>query len=60
MSGVVFSQQEARARAVDFSEPLYINDHVLSYHRPQLEPDITGFVKPYTSLVRVNSHRSGI
>ncbi|XP_071520869.1 glutamate receptor ionotropic, kainate 5-like [Panulirus ornatus] len=51
MSGVLFSQQEARARAVDFSEFVYINDHVLGFMRPQMEPDISGFVKPYSFLV---------
>ncbi|XP_042213066.1 glutamate receptor-like isoform X1 [Homarus americanus] len=48
MSGVIFTVGEERARVIDFSVPLYMNEHVLSYKRPDLTPDIAGFVKPYT------------
>nr|XP_053646629.1 uncharacterized protein LOC128698435 [Cherax quadricarinatus] len=48
MSGVVFSVDEMRNTAVDFSVPLYMNEFVLQYRRPKLTSDIAGFVKPYT------------
>ncbi|KAG7164985.1 glutamate receptor 2-like [Homarus americanus] len=51
MSGVVFSQQYNRAKAVDFSEPLHMNDQAVAYKRPQPEPDIAGFMRPYTRLI---------
>ncbi|XP_071525285.1 glutamate receptor-like [Panulirus ornatus] len=51
MSGVIFSVDQSRARAVDFSVPLYMNTHVLTYVRPVLEPDVVGFVKPYPLLI---------
>ncbi|XP_063585895.1 glutamate receptor ionotropic, delta-1-like [Penaeus indicus] len=37
--------------ALDYSEFLYGDDVVLAFKRPELEPDLTGFVKPYTGLM---------
>ncbi|XP_076068247.1 putative glutamate receptor isoform X2 [Oratosquilla oratoria] len=42
-----------RSRVADFSEPLYILDHRIVYKRPRIEPDLAGFVKPYTTAVWV-------
>ncbi|XP_047488141.1 glutamate receptor ionotropic, kainate glr-3-like [Penaeus chinensis] len=48
MSGVVLSIDEARASAVDFSDPLHLDDQVFGYKRPVYEADVLGFVRPYT------------
>ncbi|XP_042222292.1 glutamate receptor ionotropic, kainate 3-like [Homarus americanus] len=40
-----------RHLAVDFSEPLFMDEFVVSYKRPVLGSDIAGFLKPYTPLV---------
>ncbi|ROT67309.1 Variant Ionotropic Glutamate Receptor [Penaeus vannamei] len=50
MSGVVLSVDETRARAVDFSDPLHLEDQVLGYKRPVYEADVLGFVRPYTVM----------
>lgn len=51
MSGILFSVSSARLPAVDFSEPVYIDEMVAIYARPNVEPNITGFIMPYTSAV---------
>lgn len=37
--------------ALDYSDFLYGDDVVVGFKRPELEPDLAGFVKPYTGLV---------
>nr|XP_045625395.1 glutamate receptor 2-like [Procambarus clarkii] len=51
MSGGVFTQTVPRGKVIDFSLPLYVSDLAIGYMRPQLEPDIAGFIKPFTLLV---------
>ncbi|XP_037778483.1 glutamate receptor-like isoform X2 [Penaeus monodon] len=51
MSAVVYSVTDKRKQAVDFSEPVYVDELTISYLRPVLESDMAGFVKPYTSLI---------
>lgn len=34
------------------SDFLYIEDHSAGYKRPVIQPDVAGFIKPYTPLVR--------
>ncbi|XP_042888517.1 glutamate receptor-like [Penaeus japonicus] len=48
MSGVVFSVTEDRHKSVDFSVPLFVNEHILAYTKPTFQPDIVGFMKPYS------------
>ncbi|XP_042203989.1 glutamate receptor 1-like [Homarus americanus] len=48
MSGTVLTIGEARAKAVDFSVPLYTDQLSILYKLPSIEADLTGFVKPYT------------
>ena len=42
---------EIRAQLMDFSDTLYKDEQILAYRRPVYEPDILGFLKPYTTLV---------
>ncbi|XP_069987765.1 glutamate receptor ionotropic, kainate glr-3-like [Penaeus vannamei] len=39
-----------RKEVIDFSEPVYQEEFILTYKRPVLEPDITGFIKPFAPL----------
>ncbi|ROT80738.1 Variant Ionotropic Glutamate Receptor [Penaeus vannamei] len=49
MSGVTLSIDAPRAELVDFSVPLFMDEHVLTYRRPVYEYDLLGFIKPYTA-----------
>ncbi|KAK7045738.1 hypothetical protein SK128_027615, partial [Halocaridina rubra] len=40
-----------RAYYTDLGEYTFMEDQVASYKRPQIEPDIIGFIKPYTPEV---------
>ncbi|KAG7161542.1 Glutamate receptor ionotropic, kainate 3-like 3 [Homarus americanus] len=42
---------EERAAAVDMSVPLFYDQQVISYSRPKLEPDLAGFIRPFTPLM---------
>ena len=42
-----------RTKVADFSVPITATDHAILYRRPQIEPDLLGFIKPFTALVRV-------
>lgn len=48
MSAVVYSVTDKRKQAVDFSEPVHVDELTIGYLRPVLESDMAGFVKPYT------------
>ncbi|XP_068208351.1 probable glutamate receptor [Palaemon carinicauda] len=47
-SGVILSVNEYRIRYVDFSTPLFMDEKILSYKRPEIEPDTNGMFKPFT------------
>lgn len=40
-----------RARYLDFTVPLYMESILVLVKRPVLEPDVAGFVKPFTATV---------
>ncbi|XP_068207762.1 glutamate receptor ionotropic, kainate 3-like [Palaemon carinicauda] len=40
-----------RYKAAEFSDAIFVTDQTILYKRPQLEPDLMGFVKPFTLLV---------
>ncbi|XP_066962295.1 glutamate receptor 1-like [Macrobrachium rosenbergii] len=40
-----------RYNAAEFSSPIFMTDQTILYLRPRLEPDLMGFVKPFTLLV---------
>lgn len=44
---------EERHQAIDMSMPLFVDQQVIAYARPKLEPDLAGFVKPFTPMVSV-------
>ncbi|XP_068220066.1 glutamate receptor ionotropic, kainate glr-3-like [Palaemon carinicauda] len=50
-SGTVMGQSHSRKSVVDFSVPLYMDTQGMIYHRPGIQSDLTGFVKPYTGQV---------
>ncbi|XP_071538211.1 glutamate receptor ionotropic, delta-2-like [Panulirus ornatus] len=58
VSGVL-SYTSNRATAVDFSEPLYIDEISVAYRRPVLQADILAFIKPFTLAVRSREDGSG-
>ncbi|KAK4310049.1 hypothetical protein Pmani_018354 [Petrolisthes manimaculis] len=37
-----------RIAVADFSVPITATDHAILYRRPQIEPDLAGFVRPFT------------
>ncbi|KAK8381548.1 hypothetical protein O3P69_018561 [Scylla paramamosain] len=39
-----------RTKVADFSVPITATDHAVLYRRPQIEPDLLGFTKPFTLL----------
>ncbi|KAK4300639.1 hypothetical protein Pmani_027170 [Petrolisthes manimaculis] len=51
MSGVLLTFSEDRAKAVDFSQPLYRDTQTLVYSRPEVQADLSGFLKPYSILM---------
>ncbi|ROT84493.1 Variant Ionotropic Glutamate Receptor [Penaeus vannamei] len=40
-----------RSLVIDFSTPLFIDKQIITYLRPTLEPDLGGFVKPFSPLI---------
>ncbi|XP_076029122.1 glutamate receptor ionotropic, delta-2-like [Oratosquilla oratoria] len=44
----LYSVSYERSKHVDFSIPLFIDEWRVVFKRPVLEPDIMGFIKPYT------------
>ncbi|XP_076031179.1 uncharacterized protein LOC143019427 [Oratosquilla oratoria] len=36
-----------RSQAMDYSQPLFIDSHTILYRRPEVEPDLKGFIKPF-------------
>lgn len=55
MSGILLTFSEDRAKAVDFSQPLYKDTQTLVYKRPEIQADLSGFLKPYTTPVKIKS-----
>nr|XP_045585804.1 glutamate receptor ionotropic, delta-1-like [Procambarus clarkii] len=47
MSAGVYSITDNRARAVDFSYPLILDEFSVAYKRPVIESDMAGFFKPF-------------
>ncbi|XP_064123055.1 glutamate receptor ionotropic, kainate 2-like [Macrobrachium nipponense] len=47
----VFADTYERRQLVDFTVPLFVDESAVIYKRPELEPDIFGFVKPFTGLI---------
>ncbi|XP_064095260.1 ionotropic receptor 93a-like [Macrobrachium nipponense] len=50
MSVVPYSVSLERTKAVDFSEPVYIDELTIAYHKYQLQSDMAGFIKPFTLI----------
>ncbi|XP_068234390.1 glutamate receptor 4-like [Palaemon carinicauda] len=51
MSMTVYMVTSSRIRAVDFSEPVYMEEQGIAYARPQLKSDISSIAKPYTNEI---------
>jgi hypothetical protein len=51
MSGSLIFTTESRAEVVDFSTPLYFQEHRILYRTPEQEPNIAGFLLPFTGMV---------
>ncbi|KAK3856511.1 hypothetical protein Pcinc_037167 [Petrolisthes cinctipes] len=51
MSGVLLTFSKDRAKAVDFSQPLYKDTQTLVYKRPEVQADLSGFLKPYSTPI---------
>lgn len=51
MTGSLVFTTHARSQVVDLSMPLFIQDHRILYTTPKLEPNIAGFILPFTPLV---------
>ncbi|XP_066980170.1 uncharacterized protein [Macrobrachium rosenbergii] len=48
MSVAPYSVSLQRLAAVDFSEPIYMDELTVAYHKHQLQSDMAAFIKPYT------------
>ncbi|XP_063850320.1 glutamate receptor-like [Scylla paramamosain] len=53
MTGLL-TVNEARMRHLDFTVPLFVEQIHVAVRRPVLEPDMAGFVKPFTIFVRLS------
>ncbi|KAA0195404.1 Ionotropic receptor 144 [Hyalella azteca] len=51
LSGTLIFTTESRAEVVDFSAPLYFQEHRILYKTPNLKPNIAGFLLPFTGTV---------
>ena len=51
MSGSVFFMTPERSQVVDYSSPVFFEEHRILYKRPEIEPDFLGFIKPFTLQV---------
>ena len=51
MSVTVFRMSPDRIKVVDFSEPLLMDESSILWYNPVIEPDLAGFIKPYTYSV---------
>ena len=54
MSGTLMFLTEQRSRVADFSDPLFIQDHRIVYKTLELEPNVAGFLLPFSPLVITN------
>ena len=52
MSSSVLTFSYNRRKALDTSEPLYMQELAILWHRPELEADLAGFIKPFDTEVR--------
>ena len=50
-----FTLSEPRNQAARFGFPFLIDSYTLMMKRPELQPDILGFIKPFTSQVNIIS-----
>lgn len=50
-TALAFVATPDRAKDTEIGEYLYIEEHSAAYSRPQLQSDITGFMKPFTSMI---------
>ncbi|XP_068235944.1 glutamate receptor 2-like [Palaemon carinicauda] len=51
MTGVPITIEHSRLEVVEFSQTLFVDSWNLAYKRPELQSDISGFVKPFTMLL---------
>ena len=42
-----------RYKVLDFSRPLVVSENMIGWYRPKLQPDLLGFVKPFTVNVSI-------
>ncbi|KAK8400696.1 hypothetical protein O3P69_002473 [Scylla paramamosain] len=50
MTGVVVGLDQERTTVADFTSYLYTDQKTIIHKRPMIEPDIAGFLKPYTTM----------
>ncbi|XP_064095200.1 glutamate [NMDA] receptor subunit 1-like [Macrobrachium nipponense] len=53
VTGTPVSMTDSRARAIDFSIPLYMDTQAVAHKKPVYESDLAGFVKPYKNEIWV-------
>ncbi|XP_069987023.1 glutamate receptor 1-like isoform X2 [Penaeus vannamei] len=51
MTGTGLALTHDRAEALDFSEYLYLEESSAAYKRPVLQPDVAGFLRPFTGYM---------
>lgn len=54
------SMSKERAEVMSFSEPLFMDQQIIAYSRPTLQPDLIGFVRPFTPFVSTKRDRESI
>ena len=52
MSGSVFFVTTERSEVIDYSTPVFFEEHRIVYKRPKIEANLAGFVKPFNFNVR--------
>lgn len=55
MTGTGLALTHDRAEALDFSEYLYLEESSAAYKRPVLQPDVAGFLRPFTGYVSLEA-----
>ena len=48
----VMKMTDERYEVVDFSTPVAVVEHAISWLRPEMDADLLGFVKPFSLTVR--------
>lgn len=54
------SMSKERAEVMLFSEPLFMDQQIIAYSRPTLQPDLVGFVRPFTPFVSTERERESV